>query len=348
MSDLSEFQLISVIKELLPEFELTENIERLNGGNINVVWRLEGKQRNLIAKYAPPYLTTNPEIPLSNERIEFEARAMRELNKGGNLYEITSSTIRPPELYAYNKIRSFILMEDVGDFHELREASGSPQKIGERLGTFIGKLHGLTFENQEFANRFHNIEIQNVRNKLQYQPAWEFARLDDLNLSNEIKKKSQNLGNRLLKTGKCLVMGDLWPPSVYVGMENEIRLIDWEFVHFGQPLQDVGHFAAHCWMQKQVEGLTRKTDQWNTLWEFFLEAYKNTTGSKYKNLMNDRELNDIGVHIGTEILIRTFGPFKNSYIYKTYKSSHKLLQESRKHALDFILDAEITHKEFDF
>lgn len=65
---------------------------------------------------------------------------------------------------------------------------------------------------------------QKVRNQLQYQPAWECLSVRDKELETQIKKKTQDLGDRLLKKGKCLVMGDLWPPSVFVsGNEYEVR-----------------------------------------------------------------------------------------------------------------------------
>lgn len=79
---------------------------------------------------------------------------------------------------------------------------------------------------------------------------------------------------------------------------------------------------------------------------FFFEAYKNTTGSMYKKLMDDRELNDIGTHISTEILIRTLGPFKRNYIYQSFKGPGSILKESNKHAINVILESSFVREKF--
>lgn len=347
MSEFSNERLLSVIRELLPQIELTGKVEQLSGGNINFVWRADGTGRNLIIKHAPPYIATDPSVPLSDERIDFEARMIKKLDNGGSLQKVSRPEIRPPKLYAYDPERSLLIMEDVGDFQELQAASGSSEIMGKRLGQFIGNLHRSTFQDNEIAKSFHNIEIQKVRNQLQYQPAWEYLNIQDKELETEIRKKSRDLGDRLLKRGKCLTMGDLWPPSVFVSDdEYEIRLIDWEFVHFGRPLQDIGHFAAHCWMQEQVAKLIHKKEWWNQLWNAFLKSYKNTTGPLYEKLMDDQDLNDIGIHIGTEILIRTRGPFKNNYIYRSFKKENSILKEADKFAISAILESSFVQETF--
>ena len=109
-------------------------------------------------------------------------------------------------------------------------------------------------------------------------------------------------------------MGDLWPPSVFVNEASDIRLIDWEFVHFGRPLQDIGHFAAHCWMQRQTAQNKTAAAWWDDLWASFITAYKDAAGKSYEQLFNSDEKSNIGIHIGTEILIRSFGPFKDGYV----------------------------------
>ncbi|NBC05253.1 MAG: phosphotransferase [Bacteroidetes bacterium] len=351
MSEFTDDQLLKIIQEHLPDTSLTGEIVRLSGGNINYVWRAKGKNQHVIVKHAPPHIATNPDVPLSNSRIDFEARALATLNQDGKLSEIATLKIRPPRLYSYDKERSLLIMEDLGDFTELDQSaliSCSPKKIGEQLGRFIGNLHRTTFRDEEFYNAFNNSNIQRVRNQMQYQPAFDYIRIDDRKLSVEIRKRRQDLGRRLLKKGKCLVMGDLWPPSVSIIDSEEIRLIDWEFVHFGRPLQDVEHFAAHCWMQEQVQNSTQTTDRWNQLWEFFLEAYKRATGSMYSKLMDEQELNDIGIHIGTEILMRTYGPFKSSYIYDGFEKDHPCMKKAKEKAVDFILNAERCCTEFGF
>lgn len=339
MSDFTGDQFIEILHENVPEFIFSGEIDRLHGGNINRVWRAKG-ETNVIIKHAPPHIAINPDVPLSDSRIDFEARALKAINKGRQLSKIIGDKIRPPELMAYDKEHSLIIMEDVGDFEQLNELdilNYSPEKIGKRLGRFIGNLHRTTFHNKKLGSKFHNRDIQNVRNKLQYQPAHEYAGVPD-SIESRIQKKSSNLGHRLLKPGKCLIMGDLWPPSVLVNKYDDIRLIDWEFVHFGRPLQDIGHFAAHCRMQQHVAQSEAVSVFWLEIWREFWSAYQESTGLVYDDLFDTDELNDIGVHIGTEILVRAYGPFKDGYVYESFDKTHVVLKEAKEMAIGFILD----------
>ena len=332
-------ELLTAIGELLPEFKTTGAVMQLSGGNINNVWRVDGDPDSLIAKHAPPHIATNPDVPLSIERLSFEAKALSLFSSGGQLASLARQQIRPPELIAFDPDRSLLLMEDVEAFAELNwvpTESISPKKTGQRLGQFIGNLHRKTFMDHELRNTFANFEIQQVRHQLQYEPAHEYGNWNDASTKTKIKKRSRDLGERLQGTGTCLVMGDLWPPSILVNKESDIRLIDWEFVHFGRPLQDIGHFAAHCRMQGQIAETSTADNWWNELWRSFIGAYKVTTGDLYSELMNSEEKEDIGIHIGTEILVRAFGPFKKGYVYEPFEKGHIVLENAQKGAEDFI------------
>lgn len=337
MSEFSEDRLLSMIRELLPQVELTNELEQLSGGNINFVWRAVGTEKNLIIKHAPPHIATDPDVPLSEERIDFEARVLKKFDQGGSLHKIAQPEIRPPEWYAYDPAHSLLIMEDVGDFQELQTASGSPQKIGKRLGQFIGNLHRNTFQDGELKRNFHNIEIQKVRNQLQYQSAHTYLGMYENELAETVKTRCQSLGNKLMEPGICLVMGDLWPPSIFVGNEYELRLIDWEFVHFGRPLQDVAHFAAHCWMWAHTRLSQDEAEKWKMLWANFWSNYKNTVGDYWEYLFDDEEKRDFYIHLGAEILIRANGAFKKGYLYDLPEEQQHVQQEAISAAAAFIL-----------
>ena len=341
MNEYSAKELLEAVKELVPEFSPTGNCERLSGGNINYVWRIGGKPHNLIAKHAPSHIATNPDVPLSNERIDFEARALSLFTSEGRLQNLATQEIRPPKMIAFDPVRSLLIMEDVGEFTELTKADShvfSSGKTGERLGQFIGNLHRSTFGDEELRNSFQNRGIQKVRNQLQYRPAHEYADLADKVTEAKLKNRSQDLGNRLQQQrGTCLTMGDLWPPSLFVNESADIRLIDWEFVHFGRPLQDVGHFAAHCWMHQHVLENGTGSDWWRSLWTSFWNAYKKAIGTDVDRLFNADEKKNIGIHIGTEILVRAFGPFKEGYVFEPFADDHPVLNEAKHRATEFIL-----------
>ena len=284
----------------------------------------------MIAKHAPPHIATSPDVPLSSERIAFEAKALSLFSSGGQLESVANKSVRPPKLFAFDLDRSLLLMEDVGNFKELDRVDKQiivSSKTGETLGRFIGNLHRSSFKDDDLRSSFNNIDIQKVRHQLQYGPAHECGNWDESSTKTKIKKRSRDLGVQLHDTGTCLIMGDLWPPSVFVNEASDIRLIDWEFVHFGRPLQDIGHFAAHCWMQRQTAQNKTAADWWDDLWASFIAAYKDAAGKSYEQLFNSDEKSNIGIHIGTEILIRSFGPFKDGYVFKSFKEGQMALNE---------------------
>lgn len=340
MSDVSEHTILSLIRSRLPEFEPDGNLQELTGGNLNHVWRLNGKTHSLIIKHAPPYIASSPDVPLSSDRLGFEARALQLFQPLGTLSDLANNGFRPPEPFFYDSEHSILVMEDLGEMKPLgRGIPGliSAGKIGYELGTFIGNLHRSTYQKEPFRKDFNNKQIQSTRNRLQYQPAFEYAEIQESGLSEKIKKLTQNLGNLLLKPGICLVMGDLWPPSLFIGREQKLRLIDWEFVHFGRPLQDVAHFAAHCVMQHQTADTQKETDEWVKIWDEFWGGYQTITGSYFNKLIDKQEFKKMYVHAGAEILIRAAGPFKEGYVYENLSQNDELVKEAKNIAIQFIL-----------
>lgn len=353
MSSFSKKDLLPAIEDLIPSFSANGKIDKLSGGNINHVWRIHRRESSIIAKYAPPHIATNPDVPLNDKRIRFEAKALKLFKRGGLLNHIAKDDIRPPKILAFDVQLSLLIMEDVGAFDELNvvdKQTFSSGSIGENLGTFIGRLHRESYQKADFRESFQNHEIQKVRYQLQYESAHEYAKIADEQKKEVIKTKSRSLGKSLQnpQKGKCLIMGDLWPPSVFVNSDLEIRLIDWEFVHFGRPLQDVGHFAAHCWMQQLTSNTTSESDWWMSLWTSFWSAYKHAAGTLFDELFDENEKQKIGIHIGTEILIRAFGPFKDGYVYQDYSEGDQTMEESKEMALTFITQPEAVSNTFGF
>jgi hypothetical protein len=64
--------------------------------------------------------------------------------------------------------------------------------------------------------------------------------------------------------------------------------------------------------------------------------------------MDLKEKSDIGVHIGTEILVRTSGPFKEGYIYGSIDKEHPLLIEANEEAIKLIINKKRAREIFNF
>lgn len=340
---ISNKRIYALIAELLPHFERTDRLETISSGNLNHVWRLRGKSRNLIVKWAPPYIAANPELSLSPKRIHFEAKALTLFKENNLLVSLASEKIRPPSLLGYKAEDHFLLMEDIGRVPSLDRwlsESGDPA-IGTTLGQFIGSLHRQTLDKPSLADQFDNRPIQQTRLQLQYKPADSYALKAGISNTHKLQAKTEALGQKLLGPGRCLVMGDLWPFSLLV-IEDRIRIIDWEFAHYGHPLQDIAHLAAHCWMQAHAAASQTTKRTFKHFWDNFWNSYQEETGNHFNQLFDSRELKNAAIHTGSEILVRITGPFKEGYVYDSYPEDHPLIVQAGKKANKLILDEDFS------
>lgn len=330
------YRITSDISRLLPEYEITGQPVALKGGNLNFIWRIPAKPHNVIVKKAPPYIASQPDIPLDPERILFEGWALALFGSGGPLNQLTCDNVRPPELYATDETKHLLIMEDFGNLPNLSEwlCENDPGDAAERLGGFIGRLHLRTFGNEELKKSFNNKSIQQTRYDLQYDGAEDMlnsAGIADFGiLGDEIRE----LGKKFLQPGICLTMGDLWPPSLLMGRETT-GLIDWEFCHYGDPAQDVGHLQAHLWMQTQCAPNAVIAKRFKRFRSDFLDTYILTVKDQ-PDLWNEPIRRDISLHAAAEILARTMGSFREGYLYEGLDAGHSLMREAVETAAEWI------------
>ncbi|MEL7533449.1 MAG: phosphotransferase [Bacteroidota bacterium] len=306
--------LTAYLEQQLPSLELLGPPESLSGGLLNYVWRVPAKPQSFIAKYTPPYIAAAPQIAMDASRSRFEADALRWWSEQKRIE--LADTIRPPRLLHAFAERSLILMEDLGDAPNL--AAILPQidhqaalKIGQQLGSFLAQLHATSFQDADLGQRFQNQGVQSVRLAVQYN---QLAALQKAKIpqAQELAERIAQVGRWITKPGICLIMGDLWPPSI-LHTQAGLRIIDWEFTHFGWPVQDVAHLAAHLWMQAHMAKTHEHIVAANNCLFSFLETYFTAFGERSATL-EDRKL--YFVHVGAEILARTIGTFQAGYLYE--------------------------------
>jgi 5-methylthioribose kinase len=272
--------------------------EPLEGGLINQVWRLTGKTGSLIAKYAPPYIASQPEVALSPLRLRFEALCLNHF--GGR-----TGPVSPPRLLAYFKAAGVVLMEDCGELPSLGEALAEAAVDGAVLGSWLRDLHDRTAARSEFKVLLRNKDVQEARFEQQYRKVADWLAAAGEHEAERLGAVAEALGLRLLREARCVIMGDLWPRSLLV-QPGRLRVIDWEFAHFGSPIQDVAHLAAHCWMGAHCAADSAERERWRQFWQEFYAAYGELGAA-------DRR--DGAIHIGAEILTRTVGAFQDGYLY---------------------------------
>ncbi|MCP4804581.1 MAG: phosphotransferase [Proteobacteria bacterium] len=258
---------VAHVRERLPQLGASQ-AQVLTGGLLNHVWRVVGSGGSVVVKHAPPYVASAPDVPLDVARIGFEERALRMLGQGGVLQDVASPQVRPPRLL--DRAGETLILEDLGDLPHLGERP-SPEAAAA-LGRFIGRLHARSASVRGMAND----GVQATRNALCYQ------------------RYDPALGVRLMQPGVCLVMGDLWPPSVLVDGWGA-RVIDWELAHFGQPMQDTAHLAAHLWLADALPA-----------WAAFDRSYRDEVDPQ---ALQPDHRSCFARHFGVELLVRALGPF---------------------------------------
>ncbi|MDZ4701880.1 MAG: aminoglycoside phosphotransferase family protein [Rhodothermales bacterium] len=336
---MTEEAIQEAIRRLLPATNWIGSPRRLSGGLINEVWRVPASPEPLIVKYAPPYIATSPSIPLDPHRLVIESRCLALFGERGPLAAVATHTVRPPVPRAVDELAHILVMEDVGDAPHLGawletatdEAAG---EVGAQLGVFIGRLHAASTGDFALSRAIDNRAIQETRLAVQYRAIGGLLAHLGVPDAAKLGREAEALGERLLRPGSCLIMGDLWPPSVLVTPAG-LRVIDWEFAHYGNPAQDVGHLAAHLWMI----GHRLEAPAAPAFWSAWLAAYAVAVRPAKTSLWDDQARRDAAVHAGCEILVRVAGAFRAGYLYDGHTADDAVVYDAVAHSVALLRGA---------
>lgn len=330
--------LLAHLSKRLPDFEAAGMPQPLQGGYLNYVWRVPGTPdsawQSVIIKHAASHIAVMPNIPLDSRRILIEANALTTFGANGACSAVASSAIRAPHLFDLDASQHILIMEDVGPhvdlgawLHQGQQASAESRKVGSQLGEFIGRLHRLSYDDQQLGSLFSNQPIQQTRLHVQYRAIEALALKCALPDAKMLGQQAVTLGQQLLQPGSCVIMGDLWPPSVLV-TSGGLRIIDWELAHFGQPAQDIGHLVAHLWMQSHCAPNREVAKQTEILLQSLLQSYRTTLGDQFDTIFGAKGIHQSSIHFGAELLVRTVGAFQSGYLYDGLTIDDPLVQEA--------------------
>jgi hypothetical protein len=307
------------------------------GGLVNVVHRAGARAAaSVIVKHAPPHLASAPAIPLSPARLGFEHAALRALAPGGALAGVLGPRVRAPVPLGFDPAASVLVLEDFGDPPDLAAAlPARPPLAGvlDDLGAALGRLHRRSAGRPELAAAFDNRDVQQTRLHVQYEQVGAWLEAAGVPEAATLGERALGLGRSLLAPGRCLVMGDLWPASVLDLSADGLALIDWEFAHYGRPLQDVAHLAAHLWMQAHRAPSRAAAHVFAHALTSFLTGYAGELDGA-PLVFPISELCDAAVHVGCEILARTVGPFRTGFLYDGLPPGHPARLEALASAVE--------------
>jgi aminoglycoside phosphotransferase (APT) family kinase protein len=228
-------QLAAVLKDTLGEDVAIEGLRQLTGGASRQTWSFDavsagGSRRPLILRRHPP---------------EAEPKGMR--MEALSFMAAARAGVPEPEIVAHSDDPSaldapFILMERVDGetlprriLRDEQFAAARP-KLAEQCGEILARIHSIPVE--DVAGLERPDVLQQLRETL--------AEFEDPSPALE-------LGLRWLEqhrpepTDDVVVHGDFRNGNLIVGPEGIRAVLDWEVVHRGDPMQDLGYLCVRAW-----------------------------------------------------------------------------------------------------
>ena len=220
----------AALSRLLGDAEVTD-LQRLSGGASRETWSFRAGGRELILRRDPP---GRPGMPGSMRR---EADAMRACAKAGLpvpevLVDDDGSVLGTAGL-VMGRVPGETLARRI--LRDDEYADARPVLAGQ-LGRFLAGLHAIDPDEVPGLTEIDSLE--------QYWTAYEAV--DDVSPTFEAAQRWLE-SNRPPRTGTAIVHGDLRMGNVIVGPDGLRAAIDWELVHLGDPVEDLGWLCVKAW-----------------------------------------------------------------------------------------------------
>lgn len=208
-----------------------DDLQRLSGGASRETWAFQGDGRDLILRRDPP---GRPGLPGS---MALEANAMRACQRAGLpvpevLVDDDGATLGTAGLVMGRvpgeTLARKILRDD--------EYAGAREVLAGELGRFLAGLHAI--DPAEVPG------LSDVDSLAQYWTSYES--IDDVSPTFEAAYRWLD-SHRPERSGTTIVHGDLRMGNIIVGEEGLRAVIDWELVHQGDPVEDLGWLCVKAW-----------------------------------------------------------------------------------------------------
>jgi len=238
--------------------------------------------RSVVLKYAPPYMVSEPWVPLNTIRQDIEARALVLLDPNSESALPVSSlfakypNVKTPRLIHHDFEERVLIMTDLGssvvtlDDWLTQDPAPLPEdveRIAKDLGSFLGEFVIATSKpsvellsrfqlpsNSALIHQFDGYVVNNLKVVLQGVP--------DVDV---LTKRVEDAAKDCRKTDSCLGMVDLWRKNIVIDSDKNICLLDWE---------QFGWSNASCEMSLLVQ-----TMHWILLKSSITDVAKNRTNA---------------------------------------------------------------------
>jgi len=233
--------------------ERVASCDKAGEGNMNLTLRVRTDQRSMILKQARPWVEKYPEIAAPWDRSLSEQGFYARVSR---LPEVAAAM---PRVLAADADAKVLLLEDLGEAHDLTDLYAGRQISEEELRSLAGylsALHGGTRGKADPALANRDMRALNHEHmfvvplhpdngvELDVHELWLAKEADALCDDPAFCAAVQLVGQRYMEDGECLVHGDFFPGS-WVATDDGIRVIDPEFCFFGDAELDLGVAIAH-------------------------------------------------------------------------------------------------------
>jgi len=246
--------------------------------------------QSVVLKYAPPYMVSEPWVPLNTIRQDIEARALVLLDPNSESALPVSSlftrypNVKTPRLIHHDYEKRVLIMTDLGSSvvtiddwltQEPAPLSEDVEHIAKDLGRFLGEFVIATSKpseellsllqlpsNSALIHQFDGYVVNNLKVVLQGVP--------DVDI---LTKRIEYAARDSRETDSCLGMVDLWRKNIVIDSDKNICLLDWE---------QFGWSNASCEM-----GLLVQSMHWILLKSSFTDAVKNRTNAFISTMLQN-------------------------------------------------------------
>ena len=223
---------------------------------------VQGTTQPMVIKQALSKLKTKAAWFSDPKRLAIEFAALKLLHEHLRQGRVPKALFYDPE--------SFILgMEAIThphqNFKEVLMSGELPIHLIIQLGALLGQLHQLGFQDQEVAKQFAD---RSFFKNLRIEPYYEYSmtQLPDTHAFFDA------LIADTLETTITIVHGDFSPKNVLI-KDDELVLLDFEVMHFGDPGFDIGFVLCHFLSKANYHGNELFVEAALTIWKSYREKF---------------------------------------------------------------------------
>lgn len=300
-SRLLDLDVSNVARFLAAHLRLPEDpvrVTALGGGVSNTVLLVEGSERRLVLKQSLARLRVEQEWRSRRSRVFREAAALRWLAPHLPAGSVPGVVFEDRENYAFAMTAA---PAQARSWKSLLMEGHTDPAVARRVASLLARIMQASWLDAGAAARFGD---QTVFEELRLDPYYRATAARHPDLAEFFRRLIDTYPQRRL----CLVHGD-WSPKNFLVWEGGVMAIDFEVVHFGDPVFDAAFLLNHLLLKSfhRPEWAPRYARLAAVFWET-LEA----------ELPDDPARFQAGVirHLGALLLARMDGKSPVEYIRK--------------------------------